>query len=102
MHADGARGPHLAVAAPFGAEPSVERPVGVGNDVEGQMKVLPVRGETLRDCEGDDRDPGVTELIKVTRTAITCSWQGSQARCRCRISTRGRPHISAVPHGRPS
>ena len=65
MHADGARGPHLAVAAPFGAEQSVERPVGVGNDVEGQMKVLPVRGETLRDCEGDDRDPGVTELIKV-------------------------------------
>ena len=65
VHPDGAGGPHLAVAAPFGAEQSVERPVSVGDHFEGKMEVLTVRGEAFGGGEGDDGDPGVTELVEV-------------------------------------
>ena len=65
VHPDRARRPHLAGTASFGAEQSVERPVGVGDDVEAEMEVLSVRTEAFRGGEGDDGDPGVTELVEV-------------------------------------
>ena len=65
IHADGARRPHLPVGASFGAEQSVDRPVGVGDDVEGEVEVLTVGGEAFACGEGDDADLGVTELVEV-------------------------------------
>ena len=65
IHPDRADRPHLAVGASLGTQESVERPVGVGDDIEGEFKVRPVGGEPLRGGEGDDRDVGVAELVEV-------------------------------------
>lgn len=65
VHPDGARRPHLAIGASFGAEQSIERPVGVGDDVERELEVLTVCGEAFGGREGDDGNPGVTELVEV-------------------------------------
>lgn len=65
IHPDRAYRPHLAVGASLGTQQSVERPVGVGDDIEGEFKVRPVGGEPLRSGEGDDGDVGVAELVEV-------------------------------------
>ena len=56
IHPDRAGRPHLAVGASLGTQQSVERPVGVGDDIEGEPKVRPIRGEPLGSGEGDDGD----------------------------------------------
>lgn len=65
VHPDGARRPHLPAGASHSAEQPVQDSVNVGHDVEGESKVLSVCSETFGSGEGDDRDPGVTELFEV-------------------------------------
>jgi hypothetical protein len=65
VHPQRARRPHLSVAASLGTKQVVERAVGVGDDIEGESEVLAVRGGAFRGGEGDDGDPGVTELVEV-------------------------------------
>lgn len=55
----------MTVGASHGAEQSVQDSINVRHDVEGESKVLSVCSETFRGGEGDDGDPGVTELVEV-------------------------------------
>lgn len=65
VHPDGAQRPDLAVRAALGAEQFVEDSVGVSDDIKGESKVSPVGGQSFGGGEGDDGDPGVTELVEV-------------------------------------
>jgi hypothetical protein len=46
-------------------EQFIEDSVGVSDDIEREPKVRPVGGEAFGGGEGDDGDPGVTELVEV-------------------------------------
>ena len=65
IHPDRARRPDLAVRATFCTEQFVEDSVGVSDDIEWEPKVCPVGGQAIGCGEGDDRDPGITELVEV-------------------------------------
>ncbi len=98
VHRDGARRPDLAIGATLGTEHSVEDPVGISDDIEGNAQVRAVGGKAFGRCESDDGDVCVTEEVEVIAHGdhVFLAWQSSEVSVQDQHE-RSAAHVSGSP-----